>query len=241
MLLHGLGGYAREWAETANWLIERARVIAFDARGHGDSDRSPSDVSRGAHVDDVIFLIEQMTASPVVLIGQSLGGSTAFLVAAKRPDLIRGLILVEAAPADGKAVNIDDLEVALSGWPVLFRSRESALAFFGGPSLTADAWVGGLEERDGGLWPRFDVGVMVETLRLAHSESNWAEWRLIQCPTLVVRAENGIIAKSEVEAMIAQLPHARSTQIAEAKHDLHLDRPEEWRVTVESFLDRLER
>jgi len=41
--------------------------------------------------------------------------------------------------------------------------------------------------------------------------------------------------------MIAQLPHARSTQIAEAKHDLHLDRPEEWRVTVESFLDRLER
>jgi pimeloyl-ACP methyl ester carboxylesterase len=241
VLLHGLAGYAGEWAETASWLIERARVIAFDTRGHGASDRSPSDVSRAAYVDDVIFLIEQMTDRPVVLIGQSLGGGTAFLVAAKRPDLVRGLIMAEAAPSDGKGTNLDNLEVALSRWPIPFRSRDSALAYFGGRSLPAEAWVGGLEERDGGLWPRFDVAVMVETLRLAHSESNWSEWRLVQCPTLVVRAENGIIPKSEVEAMIAQLPHARSTQIAEAQHDLHLDRPGEWRVVVEGFLDRLER
>jgi hypothetical protein len=52
LLLHGLAGYAGEWAEAARWLTGRCRVLALDARGHGGSERSPADVSRAAHVAD---------------------------------------------------------------------------------------------------------------------------------------------------------------------------------------------
>jgi pimeloyl-ACP methyl ester carboxylesterase len=52
LLLHGLAGYAGEWADTARWLTARCRVVALDARGHGDSERAPDDVSRAAHVAD---------------------------------------------------------------------------------------------------------------------------------------------------------------------------------------------
>jgi hypothetical protein len=62
---------------------------------------------------------------------------------------------------------------------VPFASREAAFEFFGGPSLNAAAWVDGLEHRDGGWWPRFDVEVMVRTLREANSRSYWGNWERI--------------------------------------------------------------
>ena len=52
LLVHGLAGHAGEWTETARWLTARCRVVAFDARGHGRSERAPIDVSRAAHVAD---------------------------------------------------------------------------------------------------------------------------------------------------------------------------------------------
>jgi pimeloyl-ACP methyl ester carboxylesterase len=64
----------------------------------------------------------------------------------------------------------------------------------GRPSLTAEAWAGGLEQRDGGWWPRFDVDVMTRTLREAVSRSYWAQWERIACPTLVVRAGAGSLS-----------------------------------------------
>jgi pimeloyl-ACP methyl ester carboxylesterase len=118
LLLHGLAGHSGEWDTTAAWMSERYRVIALDQRGQGVSERHPADVSRAAYVADVIAVIEDprqeevrdggdssartlgapRRPEPVVLVGQSLGGHTAMLVAAARPDLVRALVLVEASP-----------------------------------------------------------------------------------------------------------------------------------------------
>jgi pimeloyl-ACP methyl ester carboxylesterase len=98
LMLHGLAGHVGEWSETAAWLTGLRRVVAFDARGHGRSSRRPTDVSSDAHVDDAIFVVERLDLAPVVVIGQSLGGRTALLVAARRPDLVAGLVVAEASP-----------------------------------------------------------------------------------------------------------------------------------------------
>ncbi|MGH2969162.1 MAG: alpha/beta fold hydrolase, partial [Solirubrobacteraceae bacterium] len=84
LLLHGLAGYAGEWAETAGWLTERSRVVALDGRGHGGSERLPADVSRAAHAADVHFVIECLGLDATVVVGQSLGAQVAMLVAAER-------------------------------------------------------------------------------------------------------------------------------------------------------------
>ena len=240
LLLHGLAGHAGEWTETAHWLTARRRVLGSDARGHGRSDRIPTDVSRDAHVKDAIYLIERLASGPVVLIGQSLGGHTAVLVATQRPDVVEGLIVADASPAERNEATVAELRTALAAWPVPFPSREGAIGFFGGPSLTADAWVDGLEERANGWWPRFDVDMMVETLRRAVSRSYWEEWEQIQCPTLVVRAGNGVIPVTEADAMRDRLPQADVIENPGAKHDLHLDRSAEWRTEVCRSLDSLE-
>src|SRR6266511_2165482 len=76
LLLHGLAGHAAEWAETAGWLTAYHRVLALEQRGHGRSDRAPTDVSRAAYVIDAVAVIEALALQPVILIGESLGGHT---------------------------------------------------------------------------------------------------------------------------------------------------------------------
>jgi pimeloyl-ACP methyl ester carboxylesterase len=180
ILLHGLAGHAGEWKDTASWMIDEHRVIALDARGHGRSERYPVDVSRGAFVEDAAFLIEQLAQPRVILIGQSLGGQTALLLAAQRPDLVEVLVLADAGPGGAGSTEAaeqaaDELGRSLLRWPVPFPDRNAAIAYFDGPSLAAEAWADGLVPDDGGLRRSFDVPVMVQTLRQAVSRSYWDE------------------------------------------------------------------
>ena len=246
LLLHGLAGHADEWAQTASWLTERRRVVALDARGHGRSERLPSDVSRESHVADAAFVIERLGLRPVVVVGQSVGGLTALSLAARHADLVRGLVLVDASPAGG-GEGVEETVAATAGalraWPASFPSRSDAEAFFAerfGTSLAAEAWASGLEHLEMGWRPRFEVEVMAQTLREAISVPSWDEWASIRCPTLVVRAGKGMVAPETASEMNERLPSAQVVELADAAHDLHLDRPDAWRDALTAFLDSLE-
>jgi pimeloyl-ACP methyl ester carboxylesterase len=239
LLLHGLVGYAGEWAETARWLTERCQVVALDARGHGSSERRPADGSRQAHVADATFAVERLGLDPVLVVGRSLGGQAAFLLAANRPDLVRAVVLVEANPGAGDETTVAAVHDSLQRWPVPFPSHQAAVGFFGGPSLRARVWADGLEPREDGLWPRFDIDVMVATLREAAGRAYWDEWERIECPALVARAENGIISAADAAAMTARGGQVRLVEIPHAGHDLQLERPNEWRRVLTDFLDGL--
>lgn len=236
MLVHGLAGHAGEWDGTAAWLTAMHRVVAPDARGHGRSERRPGSVSRAACVDDLARWIELLGLAPAVLIGQSLGAHTAFLLAARRPELVRALVVAEATPEadpDGPAT----VEAWLRSWPVPFAGRDDALAFFG-DTTWGRAWADGLERRDGVLRPAFDADVMVAALAETAERSYWDEWRRVTCPALVVRAGDDGVPEELVERMAAEAPLARSAVVADAGHDLHLYQPERWREVVEGFLDK---
>lgn len=234
MLLHGLAGSAREWDETAAWLVESHRVVALDARGHGESERRPSDVSRAAHVADVVFWLNELELASPRLVGHSLGGHTVCLVAARRPELVDSLLVAESTPA---ALPMAQEAVGrwLRSWPVPFASREAAIAFFGGDTLWAQAWASGLEASLDGLRPRFDVDVMVASLDEIATTSYWDDWQRVSAPSLIVRAENGI-PRDDALRMAELNADAQLVEIPEAAHDLHLDKPIEWREAVSAFL-----
>jgi pimeloyl-ACP methyl ester carboxylesterase len=236
MLLHGLAGHAEEWTETASWLVHSHRALAPDARGHGASERAPFDVSRAAHVADVEAWVQYFDLGPVVLIGQSLGGHTAFLVAASRPDLVSRLVVVEATPEPEPDVAVD-VRGWLDRWPVPFPSREAALAFFGGDTLWARAWTDGLEAAADGLRPRFDLEVMIASLEDVAKREYWDEWSRVRCPTLVVRAEMGV-PDYLTDRMTELQPNATLIEIADARHDVHLEQPRQWRQALEPFLSQ---
>src|SRR5260370_11036591 len=138
----GLAGYAGEWSETAASLRRERRVLAPDQRGHGDSERTPDDLSRDAYVLDAAMWIEALVGGPANVIGQSQGGHTAFLLAARRPDLVASLVVAEASPESDPAA-ASKVSALLRKWQNPFPSEIAAIEFFGG-ATSAQTWARGL-------------------------------------------------------------------------------------------------
>ncbi|GAA3084153.1 alpha/beta fold hydrolase [Streptosporangium carneum] len=235
VLLHGLAGASSEWRAVADLLGPEWRTVAVDQRGHGDSERRPADVSRAAHVADVVEVIGALRLGPVALVGQSLGGNTALLVAAAAPDLVRGLVLVEAGPGRPDPAAPGEIGGWLDSWPVPFPDRERAADFLGGGSV-GRGWASGLVETDEGLWPRFDREVVVASLTAACERSYWDEWRRIRCPALVVLGERGIVGVGESDRMRDLRPDIPIAVVAGAGHDLHLEDPRALHERMAGFL-----
>ena len=97
VFLHATGFNAMTYQSILAPLGLRARVAGLDMRGHGKTDL-PLKASYGSwrvHRDDVIKWIEANAPKGVVLSGHSMGGCVALMVAGKRPDLVKGLVLAD--------------------------------------------------------------------------------------------------------------------------------------------------
>lgn len=234
VFLHGLAGYAGEWAEVASALQPDLRIIAFDQRGHGYSSRRPNDLSRSACVADAVAVIERYASSrrPVFLVGQSLGGHTAMLVAARHPELVARLVMVEASPQGPTAIGVERARRWFLQWPRPLRSLESAVDFFG---PAAPAWLAGLERRSDGWWPRFDQDIMLAVME-APAGAWWREWDAVGCPTLLVRGQSGWMSAQDVTRMQRSGPGASVATVSGAGHDVHLDAPADLARLISTFL-----
>uniref|UniRef100_A0A1I8JSG0 sn-1-specific diacylglycerol lipase ABHD11 n=1 Tax=Macrostomum lignano TaxID=282301 RepID=A0A1I8JSG0_9PLAT len=98
LVLHGLFGMARNWRSVAKALARNhSPIICADLRNHGDSPHH-QDMSVAAMVGDVRqFIEQQLDATPVHLLGHSLGGKVAMRTALLHPQLVRSLIVVDAS------------------------------------------------------------------------------------------------------------------------------------------------
>jgi len=99
VLIHGTGGSVLGWGRAVDELAALGRVIAYDRRGCGRSDRpTPYETtSVPEHADDAAALIEALEASPAVIIGRSYGGEVALDLALRHPGRVRSLVLLEPA------------------------------------------------------------------------------------------------------------------------------------------------
>ena len=106
VLLHGLGATAAlNWFAGFDTLGRRHRVIAPDIIGHGRTRlRSRFQMSKAA--DRVAAVLDELGTGPCIVVGYSMGGAIAQLLAHRRPDLVSGLVLcatsrdVRGSPAD---------------------------------------------------------------------------------------------------------------------------------------------
>ena len=99
-----LGGFRSDMAGTkAVWLEDWARArgrayLRFDYRGHGESSGAFEEGSIGDWADDAAEALRQLTDGPQVLVGSSMGGWIAFLLARRLPERVAGLVGIAAAP-----------------------------------------------------------------------------------------------------------------------------------------------
>lgn len=130
VILHGLFGSKRNWASVARHVAADHRVLALDLRNHGESPWADAH-DYPALAGDVAAFIETHIGQPTAVIGHSMGGKTAMMLALSRPDLVDRLVVVDIAPARSTATSVD-LARVLRAVPLgTFTSRaevEAALA-----------------------------------------------------------------------------------------------------------------
>lgn len=99
-----LGGFRSDMAGTKavwlkSWARERGRAyLRFDYRGHGDSSGAFEEGSIGDWADDAAEVLRRLTHGPQVLVGSSMGGWIALLLARRYPDRVAALVGIAAAP-----------------------------------------------------------------------------------------------------------------------------------------------
>lgn len=230
--LHALWMEAGTWQAFAAQVAPEWRVVALDQRGHGRSDQAPS-ATWGDYVGDIGAFLEHLGAKdPVVLLGNSLGGTAAFLFAAEQPERVRALI-AEEAPAKEEA----DLGFMLA-WQGVFPTRRALLDRVG--ERLAWSVEPSIREVPGGFSLAFSPKELVERQHRLNGNF-WHEWRASRCPALVLRgSESRAVDGAILEEMARVREHTQLVSI-EAGHVIHHDAPASFLAAVEEFLSTLPR
>lgn len=103
LAIHGLTGHGLRWEPLATTYLSDLRIVAPDLLGHGHSPWT-APWSFDAHVDALEDVLDTQTDArrePIVVVGHSFGGALAIRLSQRRPDAVRGLVLLD--PAQGLA------------------------------------------------------------------------------------------------------------------------------------------
>jgi pimeloyl-ACP methyl ester carboxylesterase len=245
LLLHGLMGRSVHWAGAARWLSGRYRAVGLDQRGHGRSEKpAAGPYSREAFVQDAEAALEQLELAPAVLIGHAMGALTAWQLAARRPDLVRGLVICDMRASALGEESQREWSRWYDSWPVPFASLADVRRWFGeeDPQLSRPSPARGeyyaevMTECADGWRPVFSVEQMLQAREAWVHDAHWDELTQVQCPTLVVRGLDGELGRAEAQEMVRVLPRGSYADIPDAGHLAHHDQPEAWQTVVEPFL-----
>lgn len=124
VFLHYWGGSSRTWRHVTQALTPTFRTIAVDQRGWGQSDKPLEAYTLDALADDVQGMIESLGLDHYLLVGHSMGGKVAQLLASRHPAGLAGLVLVAPSPPSPMRVPLEIRQ----GMVNAYDSRESILA-----------------------------------------------------------------------------------------------------------------
>ena len=256
LLVHGFGSEAHIWDDFAPVVAPYYRTLAVDLRGHGDSDHDPERrYDYQSHVRDLQAIIAALGIDRLVLIGHSLGGRISTLFAARHPERIAGLVIVDAGPdLDARGVSRISIDVERSvdltfASPAAFESA-LAHAYPGArhPVLARMARHGVRKREDGRYERKIDpayhtargelTAAAADALEKKTAKELWEALARIPCPVLVVRgAASDVLDPDTAERMVEEvLPHARLAVVPRAGHSVMTDNPEGFSEAVSSFV-----
>ncbi|MFM7036046.1 MAG: alpha/beta fold hydrolase [Planctomycetia bacterium] len=239
VILHGLFGSKRNWASIARRLGERHRVITVDLRNHGESpwDERHDYPSMAA---DVARLIETQVGGPASVLGHSMGGKAAMLLALDRPDLVERLVVVDIPPARSSGSLIGAIS-AMQAVPLgSFQRRtevEAALERTIPDRAIRSFLVLNLAGGPGGLRWTVHLDALERNMEAILGFPTIPEGRHMSSPSLFLVGERSDYVRPEHHAEIKRLfPAAVIEAIAGAGHWPHADAPGAFLDAVNRFL-----
>lgn len=242
LLLHGIGNYARYWDFFADAIARRLRLVATDARGHGESGRPADGYAPEEFVADALAVLDALAIDRALVVGHSMGGTHAIRLAAAHPDRVERLVIVDAGTEAMREGSDRARRLSLER-PERFEYADDALAYLRrtSPGYSEDVY----KNRMRWLF-REDAGDLVwrssrEALAsiMSSRASDLADaLRAVRCPVLLVRGTRSNVLSAEVaQRMIKTLTDGRLVEL-DAGHNVALDRPAELANAVVEFAAR---
>ncbi|MBN3777111.1 alpha/beta hydrolase [Burkholderia sp. Ac-20345] len=248
ILLHGGGQTRHAWGGTGERLADAGYyALAYDARGHGDSDWSADgDYDQDAFVRDLRQIVATLGGRRPALIGASLGGGTSLVAIGERQVDARALILVDIVPytepagvarirtfmaqnADGFG-SLDEVADAIGR----YRSNRTRP---GNPAgLSKNVRLGD----DGRYHWHWDPRFLARTIDLPARHARFSACaRNLTLPALLVRGgSSDVVSEAGVREFLDLCPHAEYVNVAAAGHMVAGDRNDVFGEAAEAFLMR---
>jgi pimeloyl-ACP methyl ester carboxylesterase len=235
VFLHYWGGSSRTWSGVTADLAKDFRTVATDHRGWGDSDSPPHGYRIADLSDDALGVIEALDLKNYVLVGHSMGGKTAQLLASRRPAGLKGLVLVAPSPPAPPPIPKEQLDAMTHAYD----QRES-VEFTLDNVLTGSRLSAELREQ-----------VIEDSLRGApQAKIAWPQVALLEdignvasinVPTLIIAGERDKVDPPAVleREVLARIPGARMITLPAVGHLSPLEAPRALAREIREFAKSL--
>jgi pimeloyl-ACP methyl ester carboxylesterase len=207
VILHGGFATVETFSEFSPLLSQHYRTYSPERRAHGRMPDPGGPLTYEIMADDTIAFIDAIGTGPVHLVGWSDGGNVAMIVAGRRPELVRKLVI------GGTAVNIHSVTYCPGDGQQADRSRPPTSA--GGRLRRTFAGRRRPLSRSLRQLSRALFETTLELDGLAH----------IPAPTLVMAADDDLVSITHLEAMRDALPHGQLAIVPGTSHGLPLEKP----------------
>lgn len=246
IILHGLFGSKTNWHSFAKKISATGRkVISVDARNHGESFHKDS-MSYEEMSEDLVQLMSLLRINNAVVLGHSMGGKTAMITALTKPNLVSCLIVVDVAPTESpsaavfplyahamKAVHIDPDATLAETRRSIDQQLQATL-----PDLTLRQFIlTNVVERNGAVKWRLNLDVIISDF--GHIAGFQRYDNFYDGPTLFLGGSNSAYIRKSDEPEIHRLfPQAEIQYIKGAGHWIHAEKPQDFYIAVNRFLEK---
>ena len=255
VLLHGGSLTAHTWDLAALLLRDEYHIVALDQRGHGDTGWTPdADLDKDNWelvLDDTRLFLHALGYDRFVLVGMSMGGINSARYAARYPERLSAVCIVDVGPELMQEGLLEmelyhkETETLRSFEAFLERSKQfmphravEHLRYSLTHSLkqTADGWTWKQDHR-----ARHRRALLTEEERQAERDAwtarFWTDFRAVAVPTLLMRGDwSKILSQKHAEELAAAMPDARLVVIPRATHNVHSDNPADFAQELRAFL-----
>jgi 3-oxoadipate enol-lactonase len=232
VFIHGLGLDRRVWSDQIRHFSASYETLAYDLRGHGQSDAPGTGYSYADHVNDLAGIVDDCASYPVHLVGQSMGGAIAFQYARKNPENVASLTLAGTHICG---------YTAFDSWPNLYKiakrdgiqaARDTWKGFRLFSTLKSDESKVGLLER---MVDEFSCAPWTDPNPRYDDDDDFSAVGELVLPTLIVSGTLDPDFRPISESLALELPDVRFESF-NCGHLVNFELPDEFNDALAAFL-----
>lgn len=241
---HGLLWSHKMFLEQVDYLKKKYTVIAYDHRGQGQSEGSDGPINMDILTEDALELIDKLVGKPVHFLGLSMGGFVGMRLAARYPDKVKSLILLETSANSEPVENLPKYKF-LNGIVKLF----GVIPLVAGkvmPIMFAQSWLENPKNKD--LYKKWinelkanKKSITKSVEAVIYRKGVEEEIRSIKCPTMVIVGDEDVATKPEKAKFIQMaIPDATLHMMPGAGHSSCIEKPDEINRLIGDWMSQFE-